>query len=308
MNTLPLLIIAAVITGSLFIAVSLILHLKASRHIPHELFSKWRLMSGLMSFFLTGYLLFLIIQILQIKFPLEILTSSVFLGGGLFVLVITRITLRALEQVAAHERELEGINKELTQTNLELVQAYDSTIAGWGHALDLRDRETEGHSQRVASLTGKIAREIGMTEANLVHLNRGALLHDIGKMAISDKVLLKKGELTAEERQIMQQHPLHAFKMLSSIEYLQPALDIPYSHHERWDGSGYPQGLKGKEIPLGARIFAVADTWDALTSERRYHEAWPIEKACAHIKSRAGSHFDPEVVEVFLKLVCSSEE
>jgi putative nucleotidyltransferase with HDIG domain len=304
MDSQSLLIIAAVLAGSLFIAVSLILHQKAARHIPHKLIPSWPLISGLMLFFLAGYMLFLVIQIKQIEFPLEILTASVFLGGGFFVLVITRITLQALKQVAAHEQELEEINRELQQSNYELIQAYDSTIEGWGHALDLRDQETEGHSQRVVALTRKVARKVGMSEEDLVHLTRGGLLHDIGKMAISDKVLLKEGELTTEERELMRKHPLHAYQMLSSIEYLKPALDIPYSHHERWNGSGYPQGLKGEEIPLGARIFAIADTWDALTSERRYHKPWSKEKACKHIKTRAGSHFDPDLVEVFLKMSC----
>ncbi len=305
MDTIPLFIIPAVLAGSLFITVSLILHQKATRHIPQKIVPSWWLMSALMSFFLAGYLLFLIIQIRQIEFPLEILTASVFLGGGLFVFVITRITLRALQQVAAHEQELEEINRELKRSNYELIRAYDSTIEGWGHALDLRDQETEGHSQRVAALTRKVAREVGMSEEDLVHLTRGALLHDIGKMAISDKILLNEGELTAEELQIMREHPQHAYEMLSSIEYLKPALDIPYSHHERWNGTGYPQGLKGEDIPLAARIFALADTWDALTSERRYHKPWSEEKACEHITSRAGSHFDPELVEVFLKMSCS---
>jgi putative nucleotidyltransferase with HDIG domain len=304
MAPFTLLIIVAVFAGSLLIAASLFLHLKAARHIPVEILPQWRLMFALMAFFLAGYLLFLGIQIKQVDFPLEILTASVFFGGGLFVLLISRITLRALRQVAAHEQELEEINQELQQSNYELVQAYDSTIEGWGHALDLRDQETEGHSQRVAMMAREIAREVGMSEEDLVHLTRGALLHDIGKMAISDEVLLKEGELTEEERELMRQHPLHAYKMLSSIEYLQPALDIPYCHHERWDGSGYPRGLKGTEIPLAARIFTIVDTWDALTSERRYHKPWPKEKACEHIRSRAGSHFTPELVEVFLGMGC----
>lgn len=304
MTPLPLLILAAVLAGSLFIAAALFLHWQAAAHIPPRLNARWRLITALMSFFLTGYLLFLFTQIRQIAFPLEILTASIFLAGGFFVFMITRITLQALKQIATHEQELEEINRELKQSNYELIQAYDSTIEGWGHALDLRDHETEGHSRRVAAMTRKIAEEIGISEEEIVHLTRGALLHDIGKMAISDQVLLKEGTLTPEEREIMRQHPVHACGMLSAIEYLKPALDIPCSHHERWDGSGYPRGLKGKEIPLGARIFALADTWDALTSERRYHQPWPEEKACELIKTHAGSHFDPELVEVFLKMFC----
>ncbi|MEN8142438.1 MAG: HD-GYP domain-containing protein [Thermodesulfobacteriota bacterium] len=304
MVPLTLLIIVAVLAGALFISASLFLQLKNAGRIPRELFPKWRLISGLMLFFLAGYLLFLIIQIKQLDFPLEILTASVFLGGGLFVLIITRITLQALNQVAAHEQKLNEINKELERSNYELVQAYDSTIEGWSHILDLRDQETEGHSQRVAAMSRDIAKEMGMSEEALVHLRRGALLHDIGKMAVSDTVLMKEGELTENERGEMREHPQHAFEMLSSIEYLKPALEIPCAHHERWDGSGYPNGFKGEDIPLAARIFAIADTWDALASKRRYHEPWSKEKVCEHIRSRAGSHFDPKIVEVFLKMDC----
>lgn len=162
MTPFPLLIITAVLAGSLFIAVSLFLHLKVVRHIPRELIPKWRLMSALMVFFLAGYFVFLIIQIQQVDFPLEILTASVFLGGGLFVLVIMSITLQALRQIALHEQQLRDVNRELQQSNFELIQAYDSTIEGWGHALDLRDQETEGHSQRVAGMAREIAREVGM--------------------------------------------------------------------------------------------------------------------------------------------------
>jgi putative nucleotidyltransferase with HDIG domain len=307
MGPLPLLILAAVLIGSLLISASLFLQLKAVKQIPQEIIPKWRLTSALMSFFLVAYLLFLIIQIKQIDFPLEILTASVFLGGGLFVLVITRITLRALQQVASREQELKETNRELERINYELVRAYDSTIAGWSHILDLRDQETEGHSQRVAGMTREIARVIGMEGKDLVNLTRGALLHDIGKMAISDKVLMKEGELNEEERKQMRKHPQHAFDMLSSIEYLKPSLDIPCAHHERWDGTGYPSGLKGEEIPLAARIFAIADTWDALSSERRYHKPWPKRKVCDHIKSRSASHFDPKIVEVFLKMDCCKD-
>jgi hypothetical protein len=172
MGSLPLLILAAVLIGSLLISASLFLQLKAVKQIPQEIIPKWRLTSALMSFFLVAYLLFLIIQIKQIDFPLEILTASVFLGGGLFVLVITRITLRALQQVASREQELKETNQELERINYELVRAYDSTIAGWSHILDLRDQETEGHSQRVAGMTREIARVIGMEGKELVNLTR----------------------------------------------------------------------------------------------------------------------------------------
>jgi HD-GYP domain-containing protein (c-di-GMP phosphodiesterase class II) len=492
MAHLQLLTIAAVFTGVLFLAASLYYHVRASREIPQEIRPKWLLMAGLMTFFLSGYLFFLVIHVLRLNFPLELLTAAVFFGGGLFVFLVTRITLRALAQVAAHEGQLQAINdkllaknrdlegeiirrqeaeeqaqrrlrhlsalhsidtiisasldlgvtlkvfleqiipllqidaaavllfnphrqtveyaasqgfhgtavgnsrerlgegsagrvaltrkpeiipdlaakadsfnrpdllreekvvsycglpliakgeiqgvleiyhrqaftpdaewlefvlslairaaiaienatlfNDLQRSNSELILAYDTTLEGWSYALELRDRETQGHTQRVVEMTREIAKKFGMREEQLVHVTRGALLHDIGKMAISDTVLMKKGLLTDEERELMHKHPVHAMEMLSPIAYLQPALDIPYCHHERWDGSGYPRGLKGAQIPLAARIFAVSDTWDALISTRRYHEAWPRDKVCEHIRENAGSHFDPAVVAVFLEM------
>ena len=178
--------------------------------------------------------------------------------------------------------------------------AYDATIEGWSRAMDLRDEETEGHTQRVTDLTLKLARLMGIRDDQLIHIRRGALLHDMGKLGIPDQILLKPGKLTDDEWVIMRKHPVYAYDMLSSIEYLRPALDIPYCHHEKWDGSGYPRGLKGEEIPLAARIFAVIDAWDALTSDRPYRKAWSREKTLAYIREQTGSHFDPQVVEVFL--------
>lgn len=189
---------------------------------------------------------------------------------------------------------------ELQSSNTELVIAYDSTIEGWGHALELRDRETEGHTERVTEMTVRVARAYGLSEKEMVHLRRGALLHDIGKMGIPDAILMKDGPLTPDEEKLMKNHPTYAFEMISPIAYLRPALDIPYCHHEKWDGSGYPRGLKGEQIPLAARIFAMSDIWDALISERRYHAAWPREKVIEHIRSLAGIHFDPDLMEVFL--------
>ena len=191
----------------------------------------------------------------------------------------------------------------LQRANLELILAYDATIEGWSNALDLRDKETEGHTRRVTDLTLRLARQMGIPEADLVHIRRGALLHDIGKMGVPDSVLLKPASLTAEEWNIMRQHPLYAYKMLSPIPFLKPALDIPYCHHEKWDGTGYPRGLKGEQIPLAARIFAVVDVWDALTSDRPYRAAWSHEQALAYISEQAGKHFDPRVVDVFLDLI-----
>jgi len=191
----------------------------------------------------------------------------------------------------------------MANANFKLLQAYDNTIKGWAHALDLRDKETEDHSQRVAEMTVNIARKMGMTQEKLAHVRRGALLHDIGKMGVSDTILLKPGQLTKKEWAIMHRHPLYAFEMLSPIEYLRPALDIPYCHHEKWDGTGYPRGLKREEIPLAARIFAVVDVYDALTSDRPYRKAWSREEALKHIGQESGKHFDPQVVELFLKEV-----
>mgnify|MGYP001062044775 CR=1 FL=1 len=192
--------------------------------------------------------------------------------------------------------------ERLQRSHVELAIAYDATIEGWARALELRDRETEGHTRRVTEMTLALARAIGMEETELVHVRRGALLHDIGKMAIPDAILLKPAPLTPEEEAVMRRHPQYALEMLSPITYLQPALDIPYCHHERWDGSGYPRGLKGTAIPLAARLFAVADVFDALTSERPYRRAWSREEALDYLRQQAGRQFDPEVVALFLQM------
>lgn len=184
----------------------------------------------------------------------------------------------------------------------ELNEAYETTIEGWSRALDLRDRETEGHTLRVTDLTLKMAEAMGFSEEERVHIRRGALLHDMGKLGVPDRILLKPDSLTDDEWEVMRMHPLYTYQMLSPIEYLRPALDIPFSHHERWDGSGYPRGLKGEEIPLVARIFAVIDVWDALTSDRPYRPAWSQQATLEYLKKNAGIQFDPEVVKIFLKL------
>jgi putative nucleotidyltransferase with HDIG domain len=192
--------------------------------------------------------------------------------------------------------------EQIKNANLELSLAYDSTLEGWSRALELRERETAGHSQRVVNLTLELAKKLELSDQELVHIRRGALLHDIGKMGIPDSILLKPDRLTQEEWTIMRQHPIYAYQLLSPISYLLPALDIPYCHHEKWDGSGYPRGLKGHEIPLAARIFAVVDVWDALVSDRPYSPAWTKEAARNHIQEQAGKHFDPIVVSAFLTL------
>ncbi|MFC4638332.1 PAS domain S-box protein [Deinococcus hohokamensis] len=191
----------------------------------------------------------------------------------------------------------------LDQRNLELRLAYDETIEGWARALDLRDRETEGHSRRVTEMTVNLSRRLGVPDEQLVDIRRGALLHDIGKVGIPDAILLKPGPLTAEEWTEMKKHPGYAVDLLSPIRFLRPAMDIPQYHHEKWDGTGYPEGLSGAEIPLAARVFAVVDVYDALTSDRPYRAAWPRDKALEHLQAQAGTHFDARIVDVFLQMV-----
>ena len=193
--------------------------------------------------------------------------------------------------------------EDVTESYKELVLAYDTTIEGWSNALDYRDKETEGHSQRVTEITIEIARASGMSEEELVHVRRGALLHDIGKLGVPDSVLLKPGKLTEEEWVLMKNHPVIAYELLSPIAFLRPALDIPYYHHEKWDGTGYPQGLKAEQIPIAARIFAIVDVWDALRSDRPYRPAWSSEKAKDYILSLKGIQFDSELVELFFKVI-----
>lgn len=211
--------------------------------------------------------------------------------------------LETLAGQAAIATDNVALLDQLERSHLELILAYDATIEGWARALDLRDKETEGHSRRVTEMTLRLARALGMKEEELVHVRRGALLHDIGKAGVPDSILLKPGPLTPEEWEIMRRHPRYAYEMLSPIAYLRLALDIPYCHHEKWDGTGYPRGLKGEQIPLAARIFAVVDVWDALSSDRPYRPAWLPEKMRAYLKEEAGRHFDPRVVEVFLKIL-----
>jgi putative nucleotidyltransferase with HDIG domain len=191
---------------------------------------------------------------------------------------------------------------DLQAKNRELEEAYQATLEGWVRALDMRDKETEGHTQRVTRLTQRLAQRLGVEGEQLVHITRGALLHDIGKMAIPDRILLKPGALTQEERELIKQHPIYAYDMLKRINFLLPAIDIPYCHHEKWDGTGYPRGLKGDEIPFSARIFPVVDVYDALVSDRPYRKALPPGEVRQHIKADAGKHFDPAVVEAFLSL------
>ncbi|MDK2981110.1 MAG: hypothetical protein PWQ55_1457 [Chloroflexota bacterium] len=191
--------------------------------------------------------------------------------------------------------------ENLLRLNDEVIQSYERTLEGWSNALDLRDEDTEGHTLRVTQMTLKLARDCGITDEEMVHIRRGALLHDIGKIGIPDRILHKPGSLTKEERRIIEQHPIYAFNLISPIKFLKPALDIPYCHHEKWDGSGYPRGLKGTQIPMPARIFAVVDVWDALRSDRTYRKAWSEEETLDYIRKETGTHFDPDIVKVFLE-------
>ena len=206
-------------------------------------------------------------------------------------------TLAGQAAIAIDDAELFD---RLQRSNDELTVAYDATLEGWSHALDLRDKETEGHTQRVTELTLRLARAAGMSEDELVNVRRGALLHDIGKMGIPDSILLKPGPLTDDEWVIMRKHPVYAYELLMPIPFLRSALDIPYCHHEKCDGTGYPRGLRGEAIPLAARLFAVVDVWDALLSNRPYRAAWPEAKVRDYMRSQSGLYFDPQVVETFL--------
>jgi putative nucleotidyltransferase with HDIG domain len=211
--------------------------------------------------------------------------------------------LQALAGQAAIAIDNNYLFEDLKNSNEELARAYDTTLEGWGKALELRDKETQGHTLNVTDLTLQLARKLDISENNLIHIYRGALLHDIGKMGIPDNILRKPGPLSKEEWVIMRQHPSFAYQMLSSVPYLRPALDIPYSHHERWDGQGYPQGLKGEEIPIAARVFSVIDVWDALLSDRYYRKAWEKKTVINYLINESGTRFDPKVVKEFLNMI-----
>jgi HD-GYP domain-containing protein (c-di-GMP phosphodiesterase class II) len=197
--------------------------------------------------------------------------------------------------------------ENLQQSNLELTLAYDATIQGWSQALELRDEETEGHTRRVTELTLRLIHAMGIADVETEHIRRGSLLHDIGKIAVPDSILLKSGPLNEVEWSVMRQHPQYAYNMLAPITYLAPAIHIPWCHHEKWDGSGYPRGIKGDAIPMAARIFAIADVFDALTSNRPYRLAWTREKAMEYIQEQSGKQFDPRVVVAFMDLMADGK-
>lgn len=217
-----------------------------------------------------------------------------------FDLMEVRIRLKNIAKVNRY-RTLLHSKEQIERLNLQLLEAYDATIEGWSKALDLRDKETEGHSERVTLITLELAKAAGFTPQQLRDVRWGSLLHDVGKLGIPDAILLKPGPLTPEEWVIMKRHPQYAYEWLSPIAYLQRALEIPFSHHERWDGQGYPQGLSGTAIPLAARMFALADVWDALRSDRPYRKAWDEARVLQHLQEHSGTHFDPQLTELFLQ-------
>lgn len=210
--------------------------------------------------------------------------------------------LNSIASQAAIAIENSLLFEETQKANIEMSLAYDATLEGWAKTLELRDQETEGHSQRVVEMTVKLAKGMGLSFSEVIHARRGALMHDIGKIGVPDSILYKPGKLTEEEWIVMRQHPVFAYNSLSGISFLEPALDIPHYHHEKWDGTGYPKGLKGEEIPITARIFAIIDVYEALNSDRPYRKAWPLEKTIEHIEKESGKHFDPLVVQKFIEI------
>ncbi|MEJ2305480.1 MAG: HD domain-containing phosphohydrolase, partial [Anaerolineales bacterium] len=210
------------------------------------------------------------------------------------------------DEVAVLTESFNHMVKNLKKSKMDLIEAYDTTLEGWARAVELRERKTGEHTRRVAEMAVRLAEKMDFDEEQMPHLRRGALLHDIGKIGIPDAILLKPGKLTDEEWKTMRKHPQYAYEMLWQIEFLRPAIEIPYCHHEKWNGSGYPRGLTGEGIPLEARIFAVVDVFDALTSDRPYRKAMPEEQVIEIIQRESGAHFDPQVVEAFMDLVNGS--
>jgi putative two-component system response regulator len=221
--------------------------------------------------------------------------SKPFDGLELLARIQTITRMNRYRRIVEQRSQLEKLHEEL-------LISYHKTIEGWSNALDLRDKETEGHTQRVTQVSIDFAREIGVSEDQIDHVRMGAMLHDIGKLGVSDRILLKPGTLTKDEMDVMKLHPVYAYQWLSPIEFLKAALDIPYCHHEKWDGSGYPRGIRGEEIPLFARLFAVVDVWDALCSERPYHDPMPEADVLTYLQTEAGKHFDPALVQVFIAM------
>ena len=212
-------------------------------------------------------------------------------------------TLEALAERGANALGNTLLLRHLQRANNEFSAAYDALIDGWALALELRDFEPKGHTKRVTEMTMEFAHIMGISAAELVNVRRGTMLHDVGKMGIPDSILLKTDSLTDDEWEIMRRHPVIAHEQLSAIEFLRPALIIPYSHHEKWDGTGYPCGLAGEQIPFMARLFALVDVWDSLCSDRPYRKGWPVDRVRTHIRDQGGKHFDPKLADIFVKLL-----
>jgi len=262
---------------------------------------------------------------IEIVILVGIMLFMVLIAGGLIANYITRpllnlvtaskeiakgnlkvnVRLQSNDEVAVLTENFNCMIASIMQSHNDLIKAYDSTLLGWSRATDLRDSETQQHSLQVTKLAVQLARKMRIPEKDLINIHRGALLHDVGKIGVPDFILRKPGKLTEAEWVEMRKHPQYAFEMLTQIEYLRPAIDIPYCHHEKWDGSGYPRGLKGEEIPLAARIFAVADVWDAMISERVYRAALPQQEVLSYLVENRGAHFDPQVVDAFIEMVSS---
>jgi len=213
------------------------------------------------------------------------------------------VTPSSKDELALMANTFNQMINSIRESKNQIIESYDSTLEGWSRALDLRSEEAKGHTDRVIELMDKVARAVGMQGEKLVEIRRGTLLHDIGKMGIPDSILNKPGQLTQDEWEIMRNHPTYAYEMLKDIHFLRPALTIPYCHHERWDGKGYPRGLKGEEIPVEARIFALVDVWDAITNDRVYRKAMSKSEAIQTIRCGIGTHFDPTLTEIFLEVV-----
>ena len=230
------------------------------------------------------------------------------------ILISGKITQEQAKRVLGRQSVYAFVPKDnlsilsaLFHREIQLSRRYDQMLTSWAHALGLRDTETRGHSERVTKLTVELARAMGVSEIEIIHMRRGALMHDVGKMGVPDDVLRKPGPLTSQELYQMRRHPQYGYDLLVTNEWMDSILDIPYCHHENWDGSGYPRGLKGEEIPLAARIFAVVDNFDALTSDRPYRTALSREEALDYIREQSEKKFDPKVVDAFMKLMKEQE-
>lgn len=236
--------------------------------------------------------------------PISIAGQLLFFGSSTYMLISTLNELKIHLDIHKQEADFRTrAERKIRKLNRDLIQSYEITLRGWARALELKDKETEGHCHRVVDLAHDLGQAYGLDESQLSQLEYGALLHDIGKMGIPDAILHKEGPLNDEEWELMHQHPQLGYELLHEVGYLKDAMVIPLCHHEHWDGSGYPSGLKGMEIPLLARIFTIADVWDALTSPRSYSDAWPRQKALAYIRTIRGTKLDPELTDLFLNIM-----